>query len=873
MRKAILLSLVCLILLVAPTAARYLKFYAIGGEKPLPPPTYVPEQIAPVPTPASNTFVDSPEPGEGLVLLDEAHDNHFSLDDISYLDGRLAARGFELLHYTGGDLAHQLRPVNAFITIAPLSEFSTEEIQAITRFVNRGGHVLMVGDPTRYEFIVDEEDPFAFILELDTNKIPLNSLANQFGLIFNGDYLYNTIESEGNFRNIILKSSGFSENALVDGLEKLALYGTHSIQTGPEAEAIITADDNTWSSATDRPGGLVLAAMDKNRRVLALGDVNFLANPYYTVFDNSHFIANIADFLTTPDERTLQLVDFPYFYQRPVDLIYTDSPDLGAGAFANIIDLQNTFSQANIPLALAQAPQPAHDVLYLGLYNQSEDVVDILASAGISLTIEPAIEPDVEEPEADGEKEESAGRNDYNAEEDELIEAESEEEELDAVRLIHSELGDVEMSGTALIVLDESNGRRTVVVLAASREGLENTVSRLLEFIPIDAETALSHCFLQDSIALCSTLIEDEEVEAELVTSHLDIDDWNGVDEDEPGDDDIGEPGPDLEGVDMGNISLGETVSDVSMEEGEAHIWTFNEGPAVIDILLETSEDLDSILELYDPLNNFIASADNTLVGEPESLTGIEIPDDGDYSIRVRGFFGEGGKYTLSVTEGVASEEERETAVIESIFLFIDDDGEPIQEGISSLDTFVSLLEPNYAVTVWISSLDGPLEQDLLEEFDLIIWDSGDYLNTDGFLDEDAAILFSSLDDGGKILATGSAPSAFGDLPLSALSDVTVSGDEPILLENLEVGDTYELDGVYQAAIANAYIDDIPDDPTATAFFSRGPNSEDENTVSALAVNDEDFNQKTIFILFPYASLPDDIEPILLENILNWFQN
>ncbi|MCZ7671466.1 MAG: hypothetical protein M5U34_32195 [Chloroflexi bacterium] len=51
------------------------------------------------------------------------------------------------------------------------------------RFIDRG-RVLMVGDPTRYEIIFDEEDPFAFTFDLDTDEIPLNSLANEFDLIF-----------------------------------------------------------------------------------------------------------------------------------------------------------------------------------------------------------------------------------------------------------------------------------------------------------------------------------------------------------------------------------------------------------------------------------------------------------------------------------------------------------------------------------------------------------------------------------------------------------------------------------------------------------------------------------------------------------------
>ena len=864
MRKAILLLVIFLLLLATPTAVRYLQYYEIGGADREPPPMYDPAQIAAVPTPASTAFVDEPERGEGLVLLDQAHDNSFSLKDISYLDGRLAARGFELLPFTEGDLARQLRPVNAFITITPLSEFTIEEIQAVTRFVARGGRVLMVGDPTRYEIIFDEEDLFAFTFELDTNQIPLNSLANQFGLIFNGDYLYNTIEHEGNFRNIILKPEGFAEDRLVDGLEQLAVYSTHSIQISPEAKAIITADDNTWSSATDRPGGLVLAAKSENGRVLALGDVHFLTDPYYTVFDNSHFIANIADFLAEADERALTLVDFPYFYQQPVNLVYTGSPDLGAGAFDDIIGLQTAFQQANIPLSLAQEPQPDHDTLYLGLYNQSEDVADILASAGISLTIDPPVLPDMaeDEPEDDAD---APGRSEATPA------AEEEDEEVpdvEEIRLIHSDLGNIEMSGSALIVLDEENGNRNVVVLAASREGLENSVSRLLDLIPLDAETALGNCLLQDPIAICPTLVADEAVEAELITSGgVEIEETDDETGGTPGEDI--EPGPEIDALDMGSITLGETVTDIEIAAEESHAWTFSEGPVFIDVMLETSEEMDGVLEIYDPLNHLIASSDNSFTGEPESLTGIEIPDDGDYTIVVRGFFGAGGTYSLSVVEGEAEEDGGETAVIQSIFLFIDDDGEPIGEATNSLETFMLHLQDNYDLTTWVSSLDGPLSQDMLEEYDLIIWDSGSYLNEEGFLDEDTSTIFLSLDDGGKVFATGSAPSVFGDMPLSNIADVVVTGNDAILLDNLTPGDIYELDQPYEAIISDAYIDEL--DPTTLTFLLRGPESDDEDTIAAFGVKDEEFNQQTFFIMFPFSSLPNDIEPVILENILNWF--
>jgi hypothetical protein len=320
----------------------------------------------------------------------------------------------------------------------------------------------------------------------------------------------------------------------------------------------------------------------------------------------------------------------------------------------------------------------------------------------------------------------------------------------------------------------------------------------------------------------------------------------------------------------MGSISLGEMVSDIELAEEESHAWTFSGGPAFIDVVLETSEELDGVLEIYDANNLFMAASDNGLTGEPETLTGIEIEDNGDYTIVVRGFYGAAGTYSLSVTEG--EDDGGETAVIQSIFLFIDDNGDPIGgENFNSLETFQSLLQPDYDVTTWVSSLDGSLDLDTLEAHDLIIWDSGNYINPEGFFDEDTITIFTSLENGGSIMATGSAPSIFGEIPLSTLADVVLTGDDPILLENLNSGDTFELAQPYQAIISDDYIDSF--EPNTISFLVRGPASEDEDTIAAFAVKDEEFDQKTLFLLFPFDGLPNEIEPIFMENILNWFRS
>lgn len=677
MRRGITYLLVFLILLALPFAVRWISYYRLGQEdRPLVP-TFDPiEVVARVPTPSAGEFVDEPQKGQGLVLLDQAHDNQFFLEEIGSLDGRLAARGFEFISYENGSLASALRPVSAYVVIAPLDSFSAEEIQDVAAFVNRGGRVLLVGDPTRFNLELSES-AFSFNYVVEDDKIPLNSLANQFDLAFNGDYLYNTLENEGNFRNIILKPDEDGAPDLLDGVGQLAFYGSHSIQTGTTSQPLLVGDDNTWSSATDRPGGLALAALSGDG-VLAVGDVDFLSEPYASVYDNGRFIAQIADFLATPD-RGFDLADFPYFYGEVVDLVFSDDPELGPDAFDEIIALQNAFRRVGKELMLADEPQDGHGVLYLGLYNQADDVTDLLDAAGVNLAIESTAPTDT-----NGDTAGDAGDNNQTG-----------------AGQIESPLGSIQMAGTSLIVLQEEQNRPTLVVLAASGEGLEGTIRRLIDLIPMNANDALTDCLLQDDLAFCPTGVADEPVEAELDTSGR-PDLIEPVEEEETEE----EEQVDLEAAAQGTIELGETVEG-TMAENEAHSWTFSQGPALVDIILQSGEDMDGILELYDPEGFLLAAADSSFDGEEEQLAGIPIPDDGDYTIVVRDFYEDGGSYSLTVD---AAEPQDIDAVDQGELVV----GEPVdgllEEG--EAHSFTFQIEGPSAVTINLQSspdIDGIL--------------------------------------------------------------------------------------------------------------------------------------------------------------------
>jgi hypothetical protein len=653
MRRGILFFLIFLLLLLAPLSLRYAGQHALTASltslRQAPAPAYDVVGVAErVPTPSAGEFVDEPEAGPGgLILLDRAHNNNFTLEELSYLDGRLAARGYELIPFQSGDLAGALRFADAFIVIAPLGRFSRDEVQAVTNFVGRGGRLLLVGDPTRFHLRFEEND-FSFTFHLDRDRLPLNSLARQFGLVFNGDFLYNTVENEGNFRNIFLQDGAFAEHPLTDDLEKLVFYGTQSLTVVPGGQALLNSDQNTWSSTTDRPGGLTVAGLGGEGNVLALGDLTFLTEPYQSVYDNGRFAARIADFLAGP-QRRMALADFPYFYGPAIDLVYTGGPDLGAGAFDGMIALQAAFRRIGKQLSLTAVPQNGVDTLYLGLYNQADDVGEILAAHGLELVIDPPIATVEEEDQAEDDHVEDG---EANSKPDEENGSAGDDERV--VRQIESPLGRLQMSGTSLILLDESNGRRNVVVLAASKAGLERSIERLLDLIPLNAGYSLVDCFLQDQIALCPTHVADEVVEAELETGGAPegvvIEPTPGT-----GNGDNDSPISDIDAEFQGVIGLGESVQ-ATLAAGEAHAWTFRDGPGRIDIIVEEDGELDAVLELYGPDGELIHRVDQTFTGGEEILAAVDIPDDEDYTIVVRDFFDEGGDYTLTVREAIAAE-------------------------------------------------------------------------------------------------------------------------------------------------------------------------------------------------------------------------
>lgn len=842
MRK-VLAVLVFIILFSAPFAMRYFRYYGLpGGTEAEAPPEYDPANIAPVPTPSANEFEDDPEVGNSLVLFDHSHSNDFTDNEIKYLESRLAARGADILRFNGGNLASALRPVDSFVVIAPLSDFDSEEVQAVVEFVNRGGHLLLMGDPTRFDIAFIEND-LSFSVEIESDDMPLNSLANEFDIIFNGDYLYNTAFNEGNFQNIILDTGSFGEHELTEELGQVVLYGAHSLTVGDEGRVLFEGDDDTWSSATDRPGGLVLGALSHDDRVLAIGDLNFMTEPYYTVFSNSQFIAGIADFLTAGRDNQV-LADFPFFYGDEIKFVYMDDPELGPDAFDEIIALQEAFGNLDRTIELSNEPGNS-DALIVGLYNQAEEVTEFLEEMNITLEIDPEIDPD------------------------------DDEEDEDVVRVIQSDMGSVQMSGTALIMLIDDSGGQQVIVLAASEAGLEATIGRLLGMTSLTGASGLDDCLLQEMMALCPTGISNEPVEAELTTSGIPSttvgdggSSGGGDGGTSGGGGNVGEYIAEIDATIQGSIGLGGFESG-DLAEAEAHAFIFSDGPETVDIIVGGDDELDAMIIVFDEEYEQIGFMDSTFSGDIEILT-MDMPA-GASTIVVRDFFNDGGGYTLEVYPS-SGDADAGSSEVSDVLVFVDDDGTPAGSGFTSAPAFLSTLPSDINVTTWTSSIDGPLSSDALVDIDLVIWTSGDYV-TDAEDFDDVFVILDHVISGGHMLAAGATPAwlTLGGEPLTApLSSLEVATFDDIIFANLGVGtgDVISLDETHETIIMDE--ENFSDDLISYLVRASG-NAEAGNTVAFGAV---DSSGAKIFVLgTPFRSLPGSTQAQWMTNLLAWFES
>lgn len=287
--------------------------------------------------PEAKKFIDIFGKTKGSVLIDKSHENNFENREIDALISRISSRNNKIEFLEDADeLQTRLRSANSFVIILPKKEFSKDEIDLIKEFSDKNGKLVLIGDPDR--------------------KSSINSIANNFNIIFSDDYLYNLRENDGNFRFIFLKE--FGRNELTKRLNKISFYTSCPIL--PLENGIVFTDENTYASSLEKNKFTTVVSLNST---LALCDLTFFNQPFNSVADNNRFISNIADFLTKND-RKFNIVDFPYFFEGDIAIVTTNL-DLSSIA----VNLKNKLSNADFKANIKRNLNKSIDSIVIELFD------------------------------------------------------------------------------------------------------------------------------------------------------------------------------------------------------------------------------------------------------------------------------------------------------------------------------------------------------------------------------------------------------------------------------------------------------------------------------------------------------------------------
>ena len=252
-------------------------------------------------------------------------------------------------------LEDRLRAADAFAVFAPSDGYTEDEVKVVHEFVNKGGRLLLVGDPSRSHL--------------------LNSLSESFGMIFRNDYLYNLIDNDRNHANIFVRD--FVPHSVTEGLREIALYTAGSIRSSGLSLAL--TDEYTYSSTVERVEPFAAMVGTKDGNVVGLSDLTFLLSPQNAVADNDRLIANLAAHLTS-GEKVTDLADFPSFFRPDVDIVLTDSE-----LFTIASQLRGVLAPMQVSAEMSPVEDISRDTIILGMYDRAEDVSRYLGLGGVQV--------------------------------------------------------------------------------------------------------------------------------------------------------------------------------------------------------------------------------------------------------------------------------------------------------------------------------------------------------------------------------------------------------------------------------------------------------------------------------------------------------
>lgn len=371
-------------------------------------PTATPAPIAPV------DAVSGDEVRRGPVVVDLAHYSAVERNRFQPLASALAGQGVDLRFWLptvaldditqfadfpdqSEALQGELSDASALIVVSPYFLYSEKEVQVVERFLTDGGRLLIISDPD---------------LESDAAR-DTNSLAAPLNIVFNEDYLYDTVDNDENY-TYFFQGDFFDQAEALAG-SRIAFYGGRSID-GAVIPQVRSAPTTLSSLRTGQSGFTTaatggVASNGSQGRVLALSDFDVLTDPYVARHDNRRLLAFVAEFLAG-GTRNQSIADFPAALGKEVALIIDDSAPVGARGLTKAAELQRVLELSGRQLRLGPTTwvsntfaADGNDLIYVASYEAADRDTPLLADLGLRIVTEmitptasaPVVSPAAEE--------------------------------------------------------------------------------------------------------------------------------------------------------------------------------------------------------------------------------------------------------------------------------------------------------------------------------------------------------------------------------------------------------------------------------------------------------------------------------------------
>lgn len=284
----------------------------------------------------------------GVVLIDISHRNRMSQSELKPLLAGITAAGYEIdLLESTDDFDRSLTRADAFVVVDPSAGYSDAEVDRVETFVDRGGRLLLVGEPTTLE---------VGGLSLRERVNRLTPLSSRFGFEFGEAHLFNMEHNDGNHQNIFAEPS--RNSPLTQGVSRTAFYAATSINVR-EGRTVLVAGPGTRSSRTDATGTYPVAAVNGN--VLAIADGSFLQRGNFNVVDNEQLVRNVVRFLVSGEKRRA-LARYPTLVSTDPTVHFT-RPALADAAQELATDLRDGGEEPTLALRRSPVSPNRTDVL------------------------------------------------------------------------------------------------------------------------------------------------------------------------------------------------------------------------------------------------------------------------------------------------------------------------------------------------------------------------------------------------------------------------------------------------------------------------------------------------------------------------------